>query len=253
MAEKICESCAGKYDDMLPECPYCGSINYKGAEAQYLNQLENVRENMEDLKEVPLEETKKEFHKQGRFLIKVIVLTAIVLVVLAALYLLMQIDWDPGRDTKADYLWKQEHYPIMDELYENGDYEALREYFAEGKENPTGGWPHSDFYYIYVDITELLELYGWEEEGQELEPFDYAMILYEEWGGLSSFQNNTLDEQELEKLSDYKSLIQEKFDTRWNMSEAEYEELCRQVEENHGWISLDICEVYVEKWLTTRQ
>lgn len=253
MAEKVCESCAAVYDDMLPECPYCGSTNYKGAEVQYLNQLEDVREDMEELEAVPVEETKKEFRKQGRFLVKVFVVIGIVILVLTAIYLLVEIDWGYDRDAKEDYFWKQENYPLMDALYESGDYAALAEFFAEEKKNPTGAWEHSDFYYVYVDITELQELYGWEEEGKELEPFDYAMILHDEWEVLSSFQNNTLDEQELEKLVEYKKLIQDKFDTRWNMSEVDYEELCRQVEENHGWISLDICEAYVEKWLATRQ
>jgi len=90
MTEKICESCAGKYDDMLPECPYCGSINYKGAEAEYFNQLEEVREELEDLKEVPVEETKQEFRKQGQFLGKVFLVTVIVLALLILLYFLLQ-------------------------------------------------------------------------------------------------------------------------------------------------------------------
>lgn len=252
MAEKTCESCAGKYDDMLPECPYCGSINYKGAEAEYLEQLEDVREDMENLKEVPAEEIKKEFGKQGRFLSKVFVITAIVLLVLIALYLLRQVDWDPGRDKKADYLWKQENYPIMDQLYENGDYEALREYFTEENKNPTGEWSHSDFFSLYADITELLEMYSWEKEGEELEPFDYALILDQEWTVLHSYEKKRLDEQEQEKLSEYIQVVQENFDTRWRMSEADYEEISRQVEENNGWISLKICETYVEKWLESK-
>ena len=29
----ICSSCGAEFEDTLPKCPYCGSLNYKGAEA----------------------------------------------------------------------------------------------------------------------------------------------------------------------------------------------------------------------------
>lgn len=215
--------------------------------------MEDVREDMEELETVWVEETKKEFRKQGRFLIKVFVTIGIVLLVLAAIYLLVKVDWGYERDAREDYLWKQKNYPMMDALYESGNYAALAEFFAEEKNNPIGGWEHSDFYYAYVNISELQEMYQWEEERKELESFDYVMILYDEWEVLSFFQDSTLVEQELGKLAGAQRLIQEKFDTRWNMSEADYKELCRQVEENHGCISLAICEAYVERWLTSRQ
>lgn len=252
MAEKTCESCAGKYDEMLPECPYCGTVNVKGAEAEYLDQLEDVREDMENLKEVPLEEIKKEFVTQGRFLRKVFVTIVIVFLVLIGIYLLREMDWDFGRDRKAEYFWKQENYPVMDELYEKGDYEALREYFTEEKKNPTWNWSHSDFFFLYADLSGLLEVYDWESDGEKWDTYDYALILQAEWQVLHSYEKDGLDEQEQEKLAEYIQIVQEHFDTRWKMNEADYKEISRQVEENHGWIGIEICEKYVEKWLESK-
>ena len=40
----ICNSCGAEFEDTLPKCPYCGSLNYKGAEAEYLGKLEGMRE-----------------------------------------------------------------------------------------------------------------------------------------------------------------------------------------------------------------
>lgn len=251
MAEKICESCGGNYDDMLPECPYCGSVNYKGAEAEYLGQLEDIRQDMEDLKEVPKEEIKKEFGKQGQFLRKVLVTIVIIFMVLIGLYLLMQADWGSGRNEKSDFLWKQENYPIMDQLYENGDYETLRQYYTE-ESNPTWEWSHDDFFTLYMRITELMEVYNWERNGEETDAYGYALILQAEWQVLYSSEKAGLDEQEQVKLAEYIQTVQENFDTRWRMTEAEQEEISRQVEKNHGWISIEICEAYVEKWLESK-
>lgn len=61
MAKKIiCKYCGAKFDEIKSKCPYCGSTNYKGAEAEYFDKLEDVREDMEDLENVPVQETKKE-------------------------------------------------------------------------------------------------------------------------------------------------------------------------------------------------
>ena len=67
----ICSSCGAEFDNDMAKCPYCGTMNYEGAEKEYLEKLEDVREDLDDLNEVPLEETKKEFKKQGRLIRKV--------------------------------------------------------------------------------------------------------------------------------------------------------------------------------------
>ena len=54
----ICSSCGAEFEDMLPKCPYCGTMNYKGAEMEYLDRLEDVRSDMEQLGSVPETETR---------------------------------------------------------------------------------------------------------------------------------------------------------------------------------------------------
>ena len=48
----ICSSCGAEFEDTLPKCPYCGSLNYKGAEAEYLGKLESMRQDMHDIGQV---------------------------------------------------------------------------------------------------------------------------------------------------------------------------------------------------------
>ena len=55
-----CKSCGAEFEENLAKCPYCGTLNYKGAEQEYLNKLKNIQEDMEDLQEVPEDEVKKE-------------------------------------------------------------------------------------------------------------------------------------------------------------------------------------------------
>ena len=64
-----CESCGAEFDDDLPKCPYCGFVNLKGAEKEYMKKLEDFREDM-GVDDVPLEELKDTFQKQGKRLKK---------------------------------------------------------------------------------------------------------------------------------------------------------------------------------------
>ena len=62
----ICSSCGAEFEDTLPKCPYCGSLNYKGAEAEYLGKLEDVRRDMQQLEQVPEKELKKKMNKENQ-------------------------------------------------------------------------------------------------------------------------------------------------------------------------------------------
>lgn len=69
----ICGSCGAEFDKNIVKCPYCGSTNIKGAEREYMEKLEDVREDMGELESVPLEELQDTVKRQGRFLKKVII------------------------------------------------------------------------------------------------------------------------------------------------------------------------------------
>ena len=62
----ICSSCGAEFEDTLPKCPYCGSLNYKGAEAEYLGKLESIRQDMQQLEQVPEKELKKKLKKKQK-------------------------------------------------------------------------------------------------------------------------------------------------------------------------------------------
>ena len=69
MAEMIiCSSCGGECSEELANCPYCGSTLLAGAEKKYMEQLRDVKDRMEDLDAVPLEETRSAIRKQGKVL-----------------------------------------------------------------------------------------------------------------------------------------------------------------------------------------
>ena len=81
----ICSSCGAEFEDTLPKCPYCGSLNYKGAEAEYLGKLESMRQDMQQLEQVPEKELKKKLKKKQKFVIKLLILLAALAAILAVI------------------------------------------------------------------------------------------------------------------------------------------------------------------------
>lgn len=247
MANKICAYCAAEYDDMLPQCPYCGSTNYKGAEAEYLNQLETVRENMENLDQIHEKEVRKAIHKQGRFLIIVFVILGVIGALVVGLVLWQQEGYTRRR--RADFLWKEQNFPIMNELYEKGAYAEVTELYVESRDAdyPVYAWEHSDFCEIYENIVYIEATLQKEAEGYVLDEVDCAGLLFDEWQVIG-IPMNDLDEQELALLEEYGEKVRVDFETRWNMSEEDYRDFYQELEENRGWVSYTGCKEYVEKW-----
>lgn len=150
-SKKICPSCTAEYSDTLPKCPYCGTLNIKGAQAEYLNKLESVRRDLEELEEVPLQETRKEAVRQGQFLKKILLVLGVLAVLFAGL-----MAWSnrPLKENRLEeYKWKQEMFPVFDELYENGDYDVLVEAYWEALDQgmPFWDWQHSGDFEEYIE------------------------------------------------------------------------------------------------------
>ncbi len=122
--EVACRFCGAHFDEMLPKCPYCDSTNIKGAEAQYMDRLEDVRSDMADLSQVPARETRKEFKKQTKFILIVVGIIVGGLLLLAGVEVIFGKPFEE-RDKQADYVWQQENFPTFDELYEQERYEEL--------------------------------------------------------------------------------------------------------------------------------
>lgn len=96
-----CGSCAAEYDAALTQCPYCGELNYNAAEQEYLDRLDDVREDLEDLEDVPAEEVRSETGAQGKRIARIIRRTAIILVVILALHFLTE--WWSDRQYQSAY------------------------------------------------------------------------------------------------------------------------------------------------------
>ena len=150
----ICNHCGAEIDDLMPKCPYCETMLPKGAEAEYMEKLYNIQEDMEELNEIPMEVVRKEVKHQGRRIRKIAGITIILFVILGIILFYNEKKYE--RNHTEDYIWGQENFPVMSEMYENGEYEALLEFYMNASEDdrPVWDWEYYDAFMEWMEDKE---------------------------------------------------------------------------------------------------
>ena len=158
-----CPNCGAQYEAGLLRCPYCGSVDDYQDETEYLEDLDELRDKLEDMPEDVLREhKKKETVEAARDMKRILTLVgavaaAILLLIGASVFFDRVVagnsDQKRNERAKEEYLWKQENFPKLDEFYENKDYEGLLE-FANSQENiGLYDWDH----YALIDGLRILK------------------------------------------------------------------------------------------------
>lgn len=253
----ICGSCGAEFDKNIVKCPYCGSTNIKGAEREYMEKLEDVREGMGELESVPLEELQDTVKRQGRFLKKVII--SILAVAATAVLIVVVVNRSDKNDYKAEYLWQQEYFPQLSALYDSGEYDAMLELAHQalaGTQFTLWDWEHYDFYEAYSIAVDFDELHRQRAAGT-IYDYNYSTLFFCEWS-LVCFEEFAQEreaqlqiiytEQEWSVLEPYIEIAREDLAANWGMSEEEYQEYLQLAADNYWKVPYDRCEEYVKNW-----
>lgn len=161
MEEKtaVCANCGAVFDVSLPKCPYCGTMYEPGAERAYLDKLEDIREDLDELSDVAEETYKKEVGKNAKRIAAIFLAAVAFFLICIGIWYWQQTAERSAADSKAQIAWARESYPKLDAWYEEGDYDAILEFLEEaGDEGYTAGdWEHFHFINAYDGYRECME------------------------------------------------------------------------------------------------
>jgi len=128
-----CPNCGAKIEEDIARCPYCGYINKEGSEKKYREDLDQIREDINETKKEPAKALAKGV-KKGT---KVIITTILVIVVLAIVFALELAR--EMRDKPKDFLsnndqvyasaYKEKAGKELAQAYEDEDIEKMAEIF----------------------------------------------------------------------------------------------------------------------------
>lgn len=214
LQEHPCKNCGAIISIEDHKCPYCGGFNYVGAKKKYFKDLGSIKDNLEDLENIPRESYKKEASAQIRRIVKTLIISGLILAVIyggISLYL----KWEDNRysfnkaNTKDQLLWDRENFPMLDEWYENGEYDKLVEYsfklYVEETVYTYTNWKHQRFLWFYEDYCSAMKARERMVNNENYSLYDITSAIY---GGLNicyNLEKADLDKDEIERLEPYKA------------------------------------------------
>lgn len=249
-----CSSCGDELTEKDAKCPYCGSINPLGAEAEYMEKLEYLREDTESLgNKAPLEYERQLKH-HGNFALKIF---AIVLFVCIMVFLLIigsrrYFEYSDKKNMREEIAFQKEYFPMLDELYAKGDDRKTSMYLSELYEKNGSSalfhWSHYTYFYyfdLYQSVTDLHEnmknndfsdvdvVYG----------FYSALLLTQQ--GIQDFDSRSLSSEETDKIIAFQKEAEKLLTQDLHLPEDELEQIydsCCQ----DDFLSYKLCRKYLE-------
>lgn len=168
----ICSNCGASFDDDAPKCPFCGQMNYPGAEKKYKKDLGQLHKDLEALADKP----KEEYAKKSASVLKRVVIVVSVCILAGLSWFCYSQAKEAGykKELKQRLEWEDEQFPQLDRWYEDGDYDRILEFqyqlYEEDSPYSLYSWSHFafiDFYRNYVRCKELSEMVKEQKEFNE--------------------------------------------------------------------------------------
>lgn len=154
MEKIICQSCGAEFDANETKCPYCGFLHAEGMEKKYMSDLEDKREALDVVDDAARAEYKDDAKRHSKKTIKIIlIVAAIILVIVGAAKLFDYLSMRSPYSEEEELLWQQETFPILDEYYEAGNYDACWDiiYSKDSDGHDVWEWQH------YNELSETLD------------------------------------------------------------------------------------------------
>lgn len=252
-----CENCHAPISETLEKCPYCGAFNASGGEKRYMEQLYDLKDDVEELCAVPSREYRKEMGKIARLIRTALLIFAAAAAVMGIFFFCTRIPGDSepsGEEIKARMLWERENFPVLDAMYEAGDYDGILEFEYESQEDgyhPLSNWKHYDFlngYRWYLSCKEGAAKAASGVYDQE----DVFWCLIDAMFLLQDQSWAAYTEAEKALIAGYREEVRELLDTQFGMGreavDALYAECC--ITDAYGtWFDYDQAKKAVKKYV----
>lgn len=236
-----CGNCHAPMEEDNAKCPYCGALYVPGGEKHYMEQLYDIKKDVEELTAVPGEAYRREIGKTGQVIRRTFLAATVLLVFVGLLFFVNRkhINSEPtAEDMHAQMMWKKEVFPQLDALYAAGDYDGVMTCVFENQEESyysIDNWKHADFINVYTWYQSCMEKLeraaseGYDEERVEACILDVLFLIQER-----TYDSYTEDEEAL--IAAYQREVREQTCAEFDISEEEidrlYESCC--VEDEYG-------------------
>ncbi len=240
-------------------CPYCGAINPIGAEQAYMDALDDLRDETDELDDNAESSIKSSLRLNAKTTITIIV---IAVAVLAALFLVVNCaDKHDEQQALQSYQAREDfrtrYFEEFDRLYEAGDDDALSEYVWSLMDDPgfdaLYSWKHAGYLEVH-DGWQALRSAADNRGSREFGIDDYT------WSTglalrLAQFDHNDippsamLTPEEEARAAEYRAYAHQFLHDTLQMSESEIAAFAAESKDAQGFIQNDKLKQNLEKRL----
>ena len=250
---RICNNCGAQISYKDAKCPYCGAMNYVGAELKYFKDLNKIKNNLKDLEQVPTQIYKEEMTAQLKKILKIFV-AGLSILILIVVGIKLYDKWKERSDnayfadTKEQLLWDKENFPMLNQWYEEEEYEKLLDYletlFNMKSKFSYINWPHSDFLWIYTDYQSAKMIMEKKEDVEEYSKYERIDSLAGALRITFNLEHEGLDDEELERAKAFIPDMEKILYERFKFTKEEVLQLYEEVTVE-GYVYFDKVEKYV--------
>ncbi len=239
MKKITCKNCGAVFNDDLEKCPYCGTMNKKGAYRNFRQKVSAVIDQMLGLKG----ETHRSISK-GIFLSLIRSLIIVAVVILAA-YLFsrtMNVNYynDKEYDEQAlkQIVWIDENLDKLNEAYENEDFDTIEKLYYENT-SAVSQWTYFPIYSLKDEYKNIMEYPFFNES--LLQKVLYFLFYPDYYAGYNRMTKEFEEEYQLLRES-----VLTFMNTR-GYTEASLEEIYRKCCDSYGYVSSSDLKEYVKE------
>lgn len=250
-----CSNCGAFFETNAPKCPYCGQVYIPGAQREYMQNLQDMKNEMSEVAEL----SENIYHKEIKNHVKKIKFFVLFFVILfiSGVIFFMAMDHflssaESEEDIKARILWERENFLILDALYKEEKYSEILVFLEnafEEKGYTCYQWEHYEFIMYYEDYQVFQKIAERCKNGEEVTGHDAEELLYcgmsllpleEETG---NYGIESLTDTEKEKLQQWKQQVESFFVEELKFTKEEIKEIQDKVYED-GFLSYEFCRKY---------
>ncbi|MDO4804803.1 MAG: zinc ribbon domain-containing protein [Lachnospiraceae bacterium] len=254
-----CGNCGAEISADDAYCPYCGVMNARAAEKEYMDKLEDIREDTEKLGAESGKQTRTGIRKSGRLAVRIILIIAAVVVGFYALYRFLDYQFVRGNadEVKEEAAFKAEYFPQLDALYAEGDEAAVMAYLNEiGGEKGAyvlNTWVHYQYMTYYMDYVSVCRVKKgimddalWEQIYSEI-LYDGIELIYQTKKNLPE-----MTREEKEKAKGYREEAEEIFADYLSLDKSKLDEIYEGSIDDGGYLYWSKIDEWAERTIKER-
>ena len=232
MSKVKCKNCGSVFDSKLSCCPYCGTMNKRGAYAEFRMKISSLIDSMLGLKE----DVEKSVSRivLSSFL-RALIFIAVIVGIAFLFSRTAQVNYynDPKYDQQAyeEIVWMDENIDKLNQAYESGDYKTI-EKLSYQQSHAVRNWSHYASYtlkYAYqkIETEDRFDVYSF----QKMLYFIFYPEYITGYNGMSK-----VDKGEYAEMQDAViAALEEK-----GYSHAELEEIYKKCSDSYGYLDSEL-------------